>query len=282
MNFKKLLVCCILMLIPISVLSWNGRGHILIAQIAYEQLTPVSKKEIDQLSISLNALDSRINHYIACATWPDDLKRNNVHAFDTWHYITLGFSNDGTKIPLPKKSNAVSAISKMTDTLKNKSLPPNERALALAMLTHLIGDIHQPMHTATKFTRKHPKGDAGGNGFILKGKYRNLHSLWDAAVGIYSKNPPRPLSDQSMQEIKNQATLLVAEYPLKDSQRLTRRSAAEWAQESHKMALVYAYDGIRANTYPSSDYKERGSKIAQEQIVVAGYRLAMVLNEIFN
>jgi S1/P1 Nuclease len=46
--------------------------------------------------------------------------------------------------------------------VKNQN-DPEPKAIALAWLFHLVGDIHQPLHTAQLFTFEYPKGDRGGN-----------------------------------------------------------------------------------------------------------------------
>ena len=52
-------------------------------------------------------------------------------------------------------------------------------------LIHFVGDIHQPLHCVSRYTKKHPNGDRGGNDFKLQhGQYRNLHLLWDAIVTL--------------------------------------------------------------------------------------------------
>ena len=33
----------------------------------------------------------------------------------------------------------------------------------LRLLIHYIGDIHQPLHAASRYTTVYPKGDEGGN-----------------------------------------------------------------------------------------------------------------------
>jgi hypothetical protein len=49
---------------------------------------------------------------------------------------------------------------------ENESLMKNEndrerKAIALAWLVHLVGDNHQPLHTAQLFTVEYPNGEAG-------------------------------------------------------------------------------------------------------------------------
>jgi hypothetical protein len=37
----------------------------------------------------------------------------------------------------------------------------------LRMLIHYIGDIHQPLHASSRYTKDYPDGDEGGNFFKL-------------------------------------------------------------------------------------------------------------------
>ena len=46
---------------------------------------------------------------------------------------------------------------------------PERKAIALAWLYHLVGDIHQPLHTAQLFTVDSPNGDTGGNEICVGG-----------------------------------------------------------------------------------------------------------------
>ena len=60
--------------------------------------------------------------------------------------------------------------------LADKSVPARERLMALAFLTHFVGDLHQPMHAGDH-------ADLGGNkvaaNYGIIGGRTNLHSIWD-------------------------------------------------------------------------------------------------------
>ena len=64
-----------------------------------------------------------------------------------------------------------------------------DKAIAIAWILHLSGDIHQPLHTSARVTDTEPKGDQGGNLFLLtpegtpRDKQVNLHWFWDSIVG---------------------------------------------------------------------------------------------------
>jgi hypothetical protein len=56
----------------------------------------------------------------------------------------------------------------LTELAENESMvkndnDPQRKAIALAWLFHLVGDIHQPLHTAQLFNADYPQGDRDGN-----------------------------------------------------------------------------------------------------------------------
>jgi hypothetical protein len=69
-------------------------------------------------------------------------------------------------------------------------------AIALAWLFHLVGDIHQSLHTAQLFTAEYPRGDRGGNEICVRvtqaGQPMDLHKFWDRSD--YLKPKPHPAS----------------------------------------------------------------------------------------
>lgn len=59
-----------------------------------------------------------------------------------------------------------------------------EKSLLLRYLIHVLGDIHQPLHAASLFDERFPKGDMGGN--LYKIRYtenvNELHKLFDSGA----------------------------------------------------------------------------------------------------
>lgn len=57
----------------------------------------------------------------------------------------------------------------------------------MRLLIHYVGDIHQPLHTVSRFTKDFPNGDMGGNLFMLKESENvtELHALWDSTIYEY-------------------------------------------------------------------------------------------------
>ncbi len=60
-----------------------------------------------------------------------------------------------------------------------------ERSLFARYLIHMVGDIHQPLHSVALFNHTFPKGDQGGNLLkvkLLNGSIANFHSFWDSGA----------------------------------------------------------------------------------------------------
>ena len=58
----------------------------------------------------------------------------------------------------PAPVNILTAMAENESVAKNVS-DGERKAIALAWLFHLVGDIHQPLHTAQLFSIEYPKGD---------------------------------------------------------------------------------------------------------------------------
>ena len=55
----------------------------------------------------------------------------------------------------------------------------------MRIIIHVIGDIHQPLHSSTYFDDNFPDGDRGGNliQVTFNNKKWNWHALWDSEFG---------------------------------------------------------------------------------------------------
>jgi hypothetical protein len=68
----------------------------------------------------------------------------------------------------PEPVNILTALAENERVVKNGSGDAERRAIALAWLFHLVGDVHQPLHTAQLFTVDYPQGDRGGNEICIR------------------------------------------------------------------------------------------------------------------
>jgi hypothetical protein len=90
------------------------------------------------------------------------------------------------------------------------------KSIALRLLLHYYGDIHQPLHCASRYTLdQFPDGDRGGNEFKLKNHYKasNLHALWDSVIYTYRKTIYRPFTEKSWSEFGIISEALSDEFP---------------------------------------------------------------------
>jgi hypothetical protein len=266
----------------------------IVARIAYDRLNPRAKGEVDRLialTIEPAAVTKKSLDFVNAAHWPDDLR--SIPAFkDTLplHFVDIPFSADGTDLPsdLPEQQNIVTALKKYVAILKSDS-DARQRAQALRFIIHFVGDIHQPLHCATRVTKGLPEGDRGGNSFSLvfpgkDGGVRkvNLHSYWDGGINNFPKPGPN-FAPPSPAQIAPAAARIAAEFPdTDDGWKAGGPDGFEvWAQESTELAGTVAYNKIKPNSQPSQSYKRAAFETVQRRVAWGGYRLAELLNSIW-
>ena len=94
------------------------------------------------------------------------------------------------------------------------------RSLALRLLIHYVGDIHQPLHNSARYTSEYPEGDKGGNDLLLKSHYtaKNLHSVWDTMIYTFYKTIYRPFNIESWDELGDMAKQLRSSAQISDAE----------------------------------------------------------------
>ncbi len=261
---------------PFVAYAWNAFGHMVVASIAYQRLTPDVREKIDYLVTFLRQEYPSMNSFLEISYWPDAIRMQKIEAYTHWHYIDNGFSNDGTPVNLVLDTdNAVWAINTIEPVVKNSRANPYERVRFLSLLTHIVGDLHQPLHTVTYVSANTPKGDMGGNLYFIRyhDEKINLHRLWDGGVGLLEKNPVP-------EEVNAAANLIISHYPENFfGKRVNDLKPEDWVREGMDLAKTSVYN-TPENQTPSPDYIEANQKLAEQQMALAGYRLAKILNQL--
>ncbi|MCR9191266.1 MAG: S1/P1 nuclease [Gammaproteobacteria bacterium] len=255
--------------LSIPCFPWSANGHRVVGEIAYMHLDADAKETYAHINQSLNH-QYRQYSLIGATVWLDVLYDAKHLAFKPMHYIDLPYKVDDTPAPKLSKVNAVSAINDASRTLLDKTASEEEQAIALRILLHVVGDVHQPLHTITRISQAHPQGDRGGNDFHL-GKNKiapNLHRYWDRGGGLLS-------SPMSTTEVKQLAENLETQWSCPKE----NLDAMHWAEESHLLAIQYAY-AIQEDAAPTETYEANTRKICGQQLVYAGCRLAALLNSL--
>jgi hypothetical protein len=275
--------------------AWNATGHRIVGAIAYDRLTAKARARVDELlrqHPDFKMLMGR-DAFLAASVWPDAIRGDTRFYDDTlpnaqptpllsgfaslgflsmarhtnWHYIDLPFSPDGTPLEPTPSPNALIELRRI---LKEADLS----AYDLPWLVHLTGDVHQPLHCTSRFTKSQPHGDQGGNlVYVMPG--RNLHALWDDLAGSVTTDA----------YVNRYAAEITAEFvKARGQQPRLSKDPKKWVDEGFDLAKreVYTFGpetGSREHPLPLPPaYEENARRIARIQIAKAGFRLAAALN----
>ena len=311
MSVKILLILAITAIFVSSVLAWDDTGHKLTAYIAWEQMSPqareraikilLSAPEDSDLSVfylqdSRSATAKQRELFMITSTWADIVRNKDFknryakYHHGTWHYLDTFWREVNGKVEhVPElesdKENAIERLFVFDKMLRDSSAGDADKAIALAWILHIGGDIHQPLHDSARVTELDPKGDQGGNRFMLspkdaKGEDRvSLHWYWDSIVG---RNIPRINDACDSDYLPAIAQQMMKKYPFaKMRNRLKIGKFDDWQQEGFQIASTKLYPAsLKFGEMPSESYKKQAFEIAQEQIALAGYRLGEMLNQI--
>ncbi len=285
-------IVCLILCTPSISLGWGAGGHMMVAQIAFKRLNPKAKAKANELlAIAINpaAISARSKDFVNAAHWPDDLRQfPEFDSFKELHFIDNPFSIDGTPLPALPTPNIVTALQDNVKILQT-STDKNAQAQALRFIIHFVGDIHQPLHCATRVDAAHPEGDRGGNLVSIKipdkdGKLKtsNLHSYWDGGIGTFPPTGPN-FRPPPLSQIPAAAALAIAGNPDTDpALKLNDPFAfSAWADESFALAKSVAYNGITTGAKPTAAYNSEALKVARKRVAWGGYRLAALLNTIW-
>ncbi|WP_221412369.1 S1/P1 nuclease [Dysgonomonas sp. 520] len=247
---------------PSDLIAWGTTGHRVITEIAQRNLNKKAKKQVDKL------FDKQ--HLAYWANWADFIKSDTLNTWkhtSIWHYVNMPANmernNFNAFIKDIEKDNVYSEIPKLLTILKDKNNRKEDRKIALIFLIHLVGDMHQPMHTGRA-------DDLGGNRIKVYwfDRETNLHSLWDSALVDFEK--------YSYTEYATVLNVLT-----KDEKKAIQKGTLEdWLYDSHNIAnRVYEISPYGSRL--SYDYNFIVRPIVDSQLQKAGLRLAKILNDLW-
>jgi hypothetical protein len=308
----NVLFLAILWLVPAtSAVAWDDVGHKITAYIAWQQMTPeirervikilISAPEDSQLGTFYLPYGSRSDEtrkrefFMIAATWPDIIRdrlfdtRYKKYHHSNWHYSdTFWTAKDGKVELLKAPDDGGLALEKIIEFMKleSGSAKDSEKAIGIAWLEHLIGDMHQPLHASARVTATEPKGDQGGNLFLLtpvgtpRDKQETLHWFWDSIV---VRNDPNDKDQCDADFIDPIARGIMKKYTFaKLESRLALGDPERWKRESFEIASTQIFPpDLKRNEMPSQAYKKAAMKIAEERLALAGYRMGALFNQIF-
>ncbi|MDF1762981.1 MAG: S1/P1 nuclease [Oleibacter sp.] len=160
--------------------------HELVCEMAYQQLTAEARQRLDAL-FEKSELQQTFPQ--ACA-WADDIRRQDEFKHTSaWHYINVPRS---AKEVLPKHCASRGCVTESILTMRVRlQNQPEQDWQALLFLSHLLVDLHQPLHVSYA-------DDRGGNKTKVTANKQstNLHRLWDGMFNV------KTLSEQDRQQFK--------------------------------------------------------------------------------
>jgi hypothetical protein len=242
-------LCCT---IPGRSFAWGKKGHELVAEIAFHFLDDSTKQVVKKYLGNISIEDA--------ANWMDDNRSNSYYDYmKTWHYLDM---DKGEAYKGSSERNIITVLySAITELRHMETMKKKDIRRDLLLIFHLIGDLHQPLHTGYAI-------DKGGNTVDISSQNftSNLHSAWDTQIieteGITLEKCLQVYASYSPQEVDT----------------IKKINVLKWMYQTRSFLFdVYDYK----NGFLDSNYIQRSTAIIKEQLVMGGLRLASILSELF-
>jgi hypothetical protein len=258
-SFFLVLVLISLNCIPAT--AWGAPGHHIVATIAERHLTPKAKQAIAEIlgtDVSLASV----------STYADDIRRAQPETYN-FHFVDIPKdANDYVPSRDCQQTGrgdcVIAALERFQQDLANPKKSKEEKQFALKFIVHLIGDMHQPLHSSDN-------NDRGGNDVKVEwfGKATNLHSVWDSMI----------IQQTGLGE-SEYASLLEKGLTAQQIEEMQQGTIVQWALEAHRLARDYTYV-VPSDRKLDQAYYDRNRPIVEQQLLKGGLRLAKVLNNLF-
>ena len=262
--------------------AWGPQGHRTVAAIADRLLTPAARAAVVQLlarDLDKFGNSSGRSTLESVSVWADEI-RGSPASHPRWHYDDLPVCGAiVTPLHCGGEECSTAQLHRLAGVLADAHAPARERDEALKWVVHLLGDIHQPLHAADN-------SDHGGNdvqvalsGVITRGRV-SLHGAWDGELvqlALHTRGHQRPPAE--IATLAAEARGLIG--------RLGQGSPESWALESNGLArrVAYTFPGFACNHVPAGlvvlddRYQARAVPVVRERLLLAGARLATLLNQ---
>lgn len=252
---KQIIISIFSLCLSLTAFGWGQTGHRVVGKVAENHLSEKAKEALWKIMGHESLAEA--------STWMDEIKSDNSFDYaNPWHYVTIPEGKNYHTAEHPEEGDAYEAINRMKSILKDEKASKEEKRNAVRMLTHLVGDMHQPLHVGNG-------EDRGGNNVKLKWFYddSNLHRVWDSEI-IDSKQ----LSYTELAQ-------MIDHYKEAEQDTVPSTDMNVWINEA--MMLRTQVYNIGDKNYLSYEYMYQNWDTVKNQLYKAGVRLAQVLNEIY-
>lgn len=255
---RKIMTAIVCSAMAFSAFAWSQKGHDVTAYIAEQHLTPATRHAVDSI------LEGKSMVY--WANWLDNASHTPEYSYtSTWHYKNTNEGVGYDEMTRHPKGDIELASIDQVAKLKSGELSPEESALALKILIHLLGDMHQPMHMGRQT-------DLGGNKTKVNyfGRDTNLHSVWDNSV-------VKSAHDWSYTEWQQQVDRATSD----EQEAIIAGNIGDWCRETYAISND-VYKESPSGVKISYDYVAMFTPVIEQQFLRGGLRLAHLLNQIFD
>ena len=272
-SLSILLLACAMALPAPAARAWGRHGHAAVATLAEANLTPAARAQVQLLLVDdLDRLEqpSGRKTLAAVASWPDEIRdeaqKADRKAYKGWHSRAnqvcsdeLGACRDGHCVD--------QLIISFAAILGDRNQPARTRNEALKWVVHLVGDLHQPLHSGIDRNRGAAKVVMSG---VALDPDATLHTVWDTE-----------LANVALRDWKATAAL-------GETRPLPADAPTRWMIETREVALREVYQPLAGFTCAArlpqplaldAAYQQRSVAVVRQQIERAGLRLAQLLNE---
>ncbi len=216
---------------------------------------------------------------------PDPTNRED-ELCKTWHYYDTPIRDKVGNHPAPE-SNALKALTMAREQIaKLEAAPVKDRKMQcwwLYWTEHIVGDLHQPLHCVSSYEFQ-VDGDAGGNKISLltdpsqPNRKSRLHGYWDGGIGrAIGADKDKSLSPN----IEDVSQRWSADPTCKPSDKdAANLNVAAWIATGAKQADTFVYKDLKPDSPLPAGYAEAQSQLCKQEAVLAGTRLANLLNSL--
>jgi len=255
-------------------------GHESVARIAWEQMRPDARRQVTALLRQGRLLETPecpVRTIEQASVWADCIKPlgDRFAYVYSWHYQNVDVCKPFDLKSACKDGNCVSAqIERNARLLADTKVPVRERLMALALLVHFVGDLHQPMHAGDH-------QDLGGNkvaaNYGIVGGRANLHSIWDGW-----------LAERAISTPPSGPSAILAQIPAAERQRIASGTVEDWSREMWGKARDLAYKTLVGDscgigpidrpTLTEAQIRELIPEVRSD-VVEGGIRLARLIDD---
>jgi len=256
--------------------AWGPKGHRIVGLMARDLLSPAARTAVKQLMGS----DDLATFALYLDKHKDDLEQR-IPGSREWHYDDVPICREQTyEQYCPNGTCASTQIVKYYGVLTDIHASKQQQQFAVFVLTHLLGDIHQPLHAADN-------DDRGGNQIKVRlpdGRAMNLHAAWDTSFveRLFGGQNEMTVAKALVQKFATEA-------PAWQTGKVNLATIKAWVAESDQLAKDVVYGPLwpnracqvdleQARIALAEDYVQQSGPVVEKQLAMAGYRLAAVLN----